>query len=207
MPNCVQSAFRAVAEASIGLWAACNRLRLPGSANPFVVGVHEPMREELTLEDLSVIGAIPPGLDGLYLKMGANPVRAATRGHAWFLGDSMVHGLAIEAGKALWYRNRWIDLRTAAAALKQPAALGLRRGSNDTFNTNVVEIGGRIFAIVEAGSFPVELARGLKTQQNNPFVGTLMVRSVGTRIVTYRPARPMPSRTMAAYGTASATLT
>jgi hypothetical protein len=33
-------------------------------------GVHAPMREELTLENLPVTGAIPPGLDGLYLKMG-----------------------------------------------------------------------------------------------------------------------------------------
>ncbi|WP_267427811.1 hypothetical protein [Methylobacterium sp. GC_Met_2] len=63
-----------------GLWAACNRLRRPGTDNPFVVGVHEPMRAELTLENLPVTGSIPLGLDGLYLKMGANPARAATRG-------------------------------------------------------------------------------------------------------------------------------
>jgi len=173
MPNRVQSAFRAVAEASIGLWAACNRLRLPGSANPFVVGVHEPMREELTLEDLSVIGAIPPGLDGLYLKMGDNPVRPATRGHDWFLGDGMVHGLAIGAGRAQWYRNRWIGSRAVAATLGRPAAPGPRRSGNDTVNTNVVEIGGRIFALVEAGSFPVELSRTLDDQRYNPFDGTL----------------------------------
>src|SRR5689334_3735793 len=68
MPNPVQSAFRAAAEAGVGLLAACNRLRLPGTRNPFVVGVHEPMREELTLENLTVTGTIPAGLDGLYLK-------------------------------------------------------------------------------------------------------------------------------------------
>ncbi len=34
--------------------------------------------------DLAVTGAIPPGLDGLYLKMGANPIRPVTRGHDWF---------------------------------------------------------------------------------------------------------------------------
>jgi hypothetical protein len=89
MPNRVPSAFRAAAEAGVGLLAACNRLRLPGTRNPFVVGVHEPMREELTLENLPVTGAIPPGFDGLYLKMGANPVRPTTRGHDWFLGDGL----------------------------------------------------------------------------------------------------------------------
>lgn len=173
MPNRVQSALRAVAEVGVGLLAACNRLRLPGTVNPFVVGVHEPMRAELTLENLPVTGAIPPGLDGLYLKMGANPVCPATRGHDWFLGDGMVHGLALEGGRALWYRNRWINSRTAATALERPAAPGPRRGGNDTVNTNVVEIGGRIFAVVEAGSFPVELARTLEEQRYNPFDGTL----------------------------------
>jgi 8'-apo-carotenoid 13,14-cleaving dioxygenase len=173
MPNRIQAAFRTAAEAGVSLWAACNRLRLPETANPFVVGVHEPMCEELTLENLPVAGTIPPGLGGLYLKMGANPVRPLTRGHDWFLGDGMVHGLAIEGGKALWYRNRWIGSRTVAATLKRPAAPGPRRGGNDTVNTNVVEIGGRIFAVVEAGSFPVELAQTLEEQRYNPFDGTL----------------------------------
>jgi carotenoid cleavage dioxygenase len=173
VPNRVQSALRLAAEGGVGLWAACNRLRLPGTANPFVVGVHAPMREELTVTDLPVTGAIPPGLDGLYLKMGANPVAPTTRGHDWFLGDGMVHGLAIEDGRAPWYRNRWIGSRTASAALGRPAAPGPRRGGNDTVNTNVVEIGGRIFAVVEAGSFPVELSRTLEEQRYNPFDGTL----------------------------------
>ncbi|MGX7708727.1 8'-apo-carotenoid 13,14-cleaving dioxygenase [Methylobacterium sp. Gmos1] len=172
MAGRVRSALRATAEAGIGLWAACNRLRLPGTRNPFVVGVHAPMRAELTLTNLPVTGTIPPGLDGLYLKMGANPVRPATRGHDWFLGDGMVHGLAIEGGRAAWYRNRWIGSRSAAAALGRPAAPGPRRG-DDTVNTNVVEIGGRIFAVVEAGSVPVELSRNLDEQRYNPFDGTL----------------------------------
>ncbi len=173
MSNRVHSALRAVAEVGVGLWAACNRLRLPGTANPFVVGVHEPMREELTVVDLPITGAIPLGLNGLYLKMGANPVRPVTRGHDWFLGDGMVHGLAIEDGRALWYRNRWIGSRSAAAALGRAAAPGPRRGDNDTVNTNVVEIGGRIFAVVEAGSIPVELSRTLEEQRYNPLDGTL----------------------------------
>ena len=171
--SALQSAFSTVVEGGVALVAACNRLRLPGARNPFVIGVHEPMRDELTLRDLPVSGTIPPGLDGLYLKMGANPVRPASRGHDWFLGDGMVHGLAIADGKALWYRNRWIGSRTAAAGLGRPAAPGPRRGGNDTVNTNVVEVGDRIFAVVEAGSFPVELSRSLEEQRYNPFDGTL----------------------------------
>jgi carotenoid cleavage dioxygenase len=139
----------------------------------FLVGIHEPMRSELTLENLEVAGSIPAGLSGRYLKMGANPVRPDPAGHHWFLGDGMVHGVAIESGRVQWYRNRWIRSRTAAAALGKAPAPGPRRGRNDTVNTNVVDIGGRAFALVEAGSFPVELSDTLEGQRYNPFDGTL----------------------------------
>ncbi len=173
MLNPVQSALRAVAERGVGFVAALNRRRLP-KADPFLVGIHVPMQAELTLEDLAVAGSIPAGLNGRYLKMGANPANPDPgAGHHWFLGDGMVHGLAVEDGKALWYRNRWIRSRLAAAALGRPAAPGPRRGGNDTVNTNVAEIGGRAFALVEAGSFPVELSETLEDQRYNPFDGTL----------------------------------
>ena len=173
MPNPVRSAVRGVLERGVEWVAAVNRRRLPRTPNPFVVGIHAPMDEELTLHDLPVTGTIPAGLDGRYLRMGANPARPVPAGHNWFLGDGMVHGLAIEAGRAPWYRNRWIGSCTAAAALGRPAAPGPRRGRNDTVNTNVVDIGGRVFAVVEAGSFPVELSETLEEQRYNPFDGTL----------------------------------
>lgn len=172
MPNLIESSLRAAAEGFVALVAACNRLRLPGTQHPFVVGVHAPMREELTLRDLPVTGTVPAGLDGRYLKMGANPARPTTRGHDWFLGDGMVHGLCIADGEALWYRNRWIGSRAASAALGRAAAPGPRRG-DDTVNTNVVEIGGGTFAVVEAGSYPVALSEDLETQRYDPFGGTL----------------------------------
>ena len=173
MPNPVQSTVRAVAEKAVELIAAWNRKRLPQAENPFVVGIHRPMRSELTLDHLPVMGAIPAGLNGRYLKMGANPVHPDAAGHHWFLGDGMVHGIAIRDGRALWYRNRWIRSRLAAVALGDDAAPGPRRGRNDTVNTNVVDIGGRAFAVVEAGSFPVELSATLDGQSYNPFDGTL----------------------------------
>ena len=169
----VQSAVRAVAEGAVELIAAWNRKRLPQGESPFVVGIHRPMRSELTLDQLSVTGSIPAGLNGRYLKMGANPVHPGSAGHHWFLGDGMVHGIAIRDGRALWYRNRWIRSHLAAAALGRGAAPGPRRGRNDTVNTNVVDIGGRAFAVVEAGSFPVELSETLEEQCYNAFDGTL----------------------------------
>ena len=173
MPNPVQLAIRAAAEGAIELIAAWNRKRLPQTEAPFLVGIHRPMRSELTLAHLTVTGSIPAGLNGRYLKMGANPVSPDPAGHHWFLGDGMVHGIAIRDGKALWYRNRWIRSRLAAAALGRTPAPGPRRGRNDTVNTNVVNIGGRAFALVEAGSFPVELSDTLEEQRYNPFDGTL----------------------------------
>ena len=137
-----------------------------------MVGVHQPVREEHSLTDLPVTGTIPPGLAGRYLKMGANPVRPDPTSH-WFLGDGMVHGLALRDGRASWYRNRWILSRTAAPALGRAPAPGPRRGRNDTVNTNVAAVGGRAFALVEAGSFPVELSPDLEAQRYNPFDGTL----------------------------------
>ena len=173
MPNPVQMAVRALAEGAVERIAAWNRKRLPQTDAPYVVGVHEPMRSELTLEGLAVTGSIPAALDGRYLKMGANPVDPDLAGHHWFLGDGMVHGIAIRDGRAPWYRNRWVRSRLAAAALGRPAAPGPRRGRNDTVNTNVADIGGRAFALVEAGSFPVELSETLEEQRYNPFDGTL----------------------------------
>ncbi len=173
MPNPVQSAVRALAEGAVERIAAWNRKRLPQAEIPYLVGIHEPMRSELTLQDLAVTGSIPAGLDGRYLRMGANPVNPDPAGHHWFLGDGMVHGIAIRDGRALWYRNRWVRSRLAAAALGRAAAPGPRRGRNDTVNTNVADIGGRAFALVEAGSFPVELSEDLEEQRYNPFDGTL----------------------------------
>ncbi len=173
MPNPVHAAIRAVAEAAVLRIGAFNRRRSAPADSPFLVGVHAPMPSELTLSDLPVTGAIPPGLNGRYLKMGANPVRPDHAGHHWFLGDGMVHGIALRDGRALWYRNRWIGSRLAAAALGRPAAPGPRRGRNDTVNTNVVEIAGRATAVVEAGSLPAVLGDTLDTQRYSDFAGTL----------------------------------
>ena len=173
MPNPVQSAIRTAIEGGVELIAAYNRKRLPKSGDAYLVGIHAPMPSELTLHDLAVTGSIPAGLNGRYLKMGANPAKPDPAGHHWFLGDGMVHGVAIQDGKVQWYRNRWIRSRLAAAALGRAAAPGPRRGRNDTVNTNVAEIGGRAFAVVEAGSFPVELSETLEEQRYNPFDGTL----------------------------------
>jgi carotenoid cleavage dioxygenase-like enzyme len=156
-----------------GLIAAFNRRRLPQDVrNPYLTGIHEPMDRELDLTELAVDGTIPAGLDGRYLRIGPNPVDPDPASYHWFVGDGMVHGIRIADGRALWYRNRWIRSEAVAASLGVQPAPGPRH-LFDTVNTNVVGIAGRTFALVEAGSYPVELGDTLEQQRFNPFEGTL----------------------------------
>ena len=80
------------------------------------------MREELSINDLKVTGEIPTSLSGKYARIGPNPFNPDPRGHRWFVGDGMVHGIRISDGKAEWYHNRYIKagtLEKRAAQLPQ----------------------------------------------------------------------------------------
>jgi len=170
----VEALIRATVNKGIEALAGFNRKRLSVKAggSPFLSGIHAPMTQELTLAELPVTGTIPPSLKGRYLRIGPNPIAAHAASYHWFIGDGMVHGIAIEDGKALWYRNRWIRSNAVAEALGVAPAPGPRH-IFDTVNTNVIGIGGRAFALVEAGSYPVELGETLDNQVYNPFDGTL----------------------------------
>lgn len=173
--SAVETAIRSVVGKGAGLLADYNRKRLPepGTPHPYLSGIHQPMTGEMTIVDLPVTGTIPAGLDGRYLRIGPNPVQPDPAGYHWFTGDGMVHGIAVKDGKALWYRNRWIRSKRVAAALGERAAPGPRHAGMDTVNTNVVEIAGRTWALVEAGSYPVELDETLDEQTYNAFDDTL----------------------------------
>ncbi|MGH6616067.1 carotenoid oxygenase family protein [Sphingomonas sp.] len=174
MAGVIETAIRSTVTKGIGVVAEFNRKRLDLDAHhPFLTGIHQPMAAELTLEDLPVTGTIPAVLDGRYLRIGPNPVAPDPAGYHWFTGDGMVHGVAIRQGKALWYRNRWIRSRRVADTLGGRPAPGPRHGGFDTVNTNVLAVAGRTFALVEAGSYPVELSDTLDEQTYNPFDDTL----------------------------------
>lgn len=174
MGSKIETLIRGAVTKGVEMLAEHNRKRLtpPTDGNPFLTGIHAPMVEEFTLTELEVVGAIPAGLNGRYLRTGPNPVAADPASYHWFVGDGMVHGVAIENGKALWYRNRWIRSNAVAKALGVPPAPGPHH-RYDAVNTNVVEIGGRNFALVESGSCPVEFGEMLEEQAYNPFDGSL----------------------------------
>jgi len=142
------------------------------TANPYLAGVHAPMHQELTIENLAVQGTIPTALDGRYLRMGPNPRTPDTAKYHWFSGDGMIHGIRIEQGRALWYRNRWIRSTAVSKALNEPRVDGPRHAF-DTVNTNVVQFAGKTFGLVEAGSTPVEIGETLETLRYSDFDGTL----------------------------------
>ena len=121
----------------------------------FLDGNFAPVTEEVTVTELAVTGTVPPELAGRLVRIGPNPaIPPDPATYHWFLGDGMVHGVRLRDGRAEWYRNRWV------------------RG-DDVVNTHVIGVDGRTFALVEAGSRPVELTDELDTVGSCTFDGTL----------------------------------
>jgi carotenoid cleavage dioxygenase len=138
---------------------------------PFhLTGNYAPVMDELTRFDLPVQGAIPPELTGLYVRNGANP-KSGSSPH-WFFGDGMLHGVRLERGKAVWYRNRWVKTKKLeiGGEITDPALMMDREAS--AANTHVVGHAGRIFAL-EEGHFPYEVSGELETLRCESFGGKL----------------------------------
>lgn len=134
----------------------------PATADFHLRGNYAPVADEIEALDLEVEGSLPPELDGTMLRIGPNPKRGVS-GH-WFLGDGMLHGVRLRAGRALWYRNRWVRTRaleTGDALVVDPATGMLDLGAG-VANTNVVRHAGRLLALCEI-SFPVEVTAELAT--------------------------------------------
>src|SRR5262245_53506863 len=89
------------------------------STGEFYVSGHlAPLKNEVTAFDLEVLGAIPEALNGRFLRTGPTPVEepdtAWLKGHHWFAGAGMVHGLRLREGKAEWFRSRFVIDRNVA---------------------------------------------------------------------------------------------
>ena len=122
----------------------------------FLQGSFAPVTDEVTAFDLPVTGRLPAELSGCYLRNGPNPLGLDDPHYHWFLGSGMVHGVRLRGGKAEWYRNRGAVSDSIAPLLGRPGLPGPRNGFGDnTANTNVIDMGGRTYAIVEAGGLPV----------------------------------------------------
>lgn len=176
MTSPVETAIRgAVTTGIMGVASLNRKLRRAKAPNPYLTGIHTPLKSEATFTDLKVTGEIPAALNGLYVRNGPNPLKAPNHAtHHWFVGDGMLHGVRLQDGKALWYRNRWLRSSAITEALGETPAPGPRGSSGrDNANTNIVGHAGKIFAVVEAGGFPAEVSDTLDTVAYTDFDGTL----------------------------------
>ncbi len=150
-----------------------NRLR-SDKPNPYLEGIHLPLKAEATFTDLVVTGTIPVELDGRYIRIGPNPITPPNPGtYHWFMGDGMIHGVRLSQGKALWYRNRWIRSCAVSEALGEAPAAGPHEPPFDIVNTSVIGHAGATWALVEAGGCPVRIDDELNTIAFDPWGDTL----------------------------------
>lgn len=133
-----------------------------------------PADQEITAIDLPVTGTVPESLDGCCLRIGPNPFRTddpVTR-HC-FAGEGMVHGVRLRAGRAEWYRSRWVRTDRVCRELGQLPLPGPRHGLSDNAGVNVIRHSGRTLALGEAGVLPVRLDDELDSVCRSDFDGTL----------------------------------
>jgi carotenoid cleavage dioxygenase-like enzyme len=107
--------------------------QLATEPNPYLDGPYAATHDEVTLDDLEVIGEIPNDLNGVYVRNGPNPQFDPRGRYHWFDGDGMVHALHLADGKAS-YRNRWI--RTEAFERERKAGTAVWTGIMEPFEQN-----------------------------------------------------------------------
>ena len=134
-------------------------------------GNYAPVFDEVTLTDLTVTGAIPPALRGMYVRNGANP-RSGSSPH-WFFGDGMLHGLQLDGGKATWFRNRYVRTpKWSGDDIPMMDENFVMDRTASAANTHVIHHAGRILCL-EEGHFPYEVDRQLETIGAHTFDGRL----------------------------------
>ncbi|WP_225730141.1 MULTISPECIES: carotenoid oxygenase family protein [unclassified Nocardia] len=131
----------------------------------YLTGLFAPVDTEISVDNLTVDGAIPPELSGRYLRNGPNP-KPGTDPGLWWSGAGMIHGIRLHGGRAEWYRNRWI--KTPDGPAVEPGR-DLRMGAS---NTNVIRHAGRILALYEV-QYPYQLTPDLDTVGPHDFDGRL----------------------------------
>ncbi|MFZ2241236.1 MAG: carotenoid oxygenase family protein [Gordonia amarae] len=127
--------------------------------HPYRTGPWRPQTTEWDADDLQVIeGAIPPDLDGVYLRNTENPLHPAIKNYHPFDGDGMIHVVGFRDGKA-FYRNRFI--RTDGMLAEQEARQSLWAGMAEMPDWAVREDGwGARRRMKDASSTDVVVHRG-----------------------------------------------
>lgn len=108
-----------------------------------------PVVEELTTFDLPVRGSIPRELSGLYVRNGSNPQRSNSR--HWFFGDGMVHGVRLDGGRALAFRNRYVQTELYRTDFTIGDGFFIPVHGANQSNVSCVYHGGRLLTSGEIG--------------------------------------------------------
>ncbi|MBW4538586.1 MAG: carotenoid oxygenase family protein [Myxacorys chilensis ATA2-1-KO14] len=112
---------------------------MAATLNPYLSGNFAPVQTELTVDELPVLGELPPELNGMFVRNGPNPQFPPLGRYHWFDGDGMLHGVHIQNGKAS-YRNRYIRTggfeqerqagRALFGGLLEPSQAGFKNVAN-----------------------------------------------------------------------------
>jgi carotenoid cleavage dioxygenase len=114
-------------------------------------GNYPPVAEERTETALQVEGAIPPELNGLYVRNGPNEHTGPS--NHFFGGDGMLHGVRLQQGKALWYRNRYVD---TPIFREESSGFGAPELSHTTSAVSLIHHAGKLLSLGEFG-YPYEI--------------------------------------------------
>ena len=130
-------------------------------SNKYLQGIFEPIDFEYDIDNLEVIGQIPPELNGALYKIGANPQFVYSSNYHLWDGDGMVHKLDFNNG-TVNYSNRYI--RTQKFIKEQEAEHAIYAGFRDkadklqqiqaglmpdTVNINVIHHANKLLALNE----------------------------------------------------------
>ena len=140
------------------------------SDNIFLKGINEPVFQEVEIADLSVTGAIPADLRGIYIRNGPNPMFQPIAYAYPLEGDGMLHAMYFD-GSTVRYRNRWILTKGLVYEMQAGRALPELRFRNYA-NTHIIAHAGMLLALYETG-LPHRITPNLDTLGEWDFQGDI----------------------------------
>ena len=122
---------------------------LEAGSNPWLNGWRAPLREEATSEGpFEIEGALPPGLEGRLLWLGANPVRVDDPDtYRPSDGDAMLHFLEVREGSIVKMASRFVVTRRLVDLLGARAPEGPLAAAGPVASGSLVHLARRLLCL------------------------------------------------------------